>query len=114
MSPRRRSAQGGLVTIRWRDIPAQVTASRDGKSAKALLDARFQDAIDRAAVVAGLTDTQRYVAEWRRDEAPLPGDDLEVAAAAEAARTEAAFPATRLEALVAGGGTEAPDATGAP
>ena len=51
------AADARLVTIYWRDIPAQVTAQRGRSREKALLDARFQDAIDRAAIVAGLTDT---------------------------------------------------------
>ena len=59
-----------LVTIYWRDIPAQVTAQRGSNREKALLAARFQHAIDRAAMVAGCTDPDSYVAEWRR-EAPI-------------------------------------------
>ena len=43
-----------LVTIYWRDIPAQVTAQAGRHREKALLDARFQHAIDRAATVATL------------------------------------------------------------
>ena len=46
-----------LVTIYWRDIPAQVTAQQGRNREKALLDARFQHAIDRAAMVAGMDDT---------------------------------------------------------
>ena len=49
------TAAAHLVTIYWRDIPAQVTAQRGRSREKALLDARFQDAIDRAALVAGLS-----------------------------------------------------------
>lgn len=98
----RRRGQRGLVTIWWRDIPAQVTAG----TAKALLDARFQHAIDRAAVVAGLTDTSSYVAEWRRVTGPVDGDPTD-AATAEAERLDAAYPPDRLEALVRAGGVEA-------
>ena len=55
-----------LITIYWRDIPAQVTAQKGRIREKALLDARFQHAIDRAASVAGLTDTDSYIAQWNR------------------------------------------------
>ena len=59
MSPggrRRRGPGPGIVTIYWRDIPAQVTATdADGQTEKVLLEPRFQHAIDRAAHVAGLT-----------------------------------------------------------
>ena len=43
-----------LVTIYWRDIPAQITAQQGRTREKALLDARFQHAIDRAAMIAGI------------------------------------------------------------
>ncbi len=56
-----------LITIYWRDIPAQVTAQKGRMREKALLEARFQHAIDRAAVVAGLTDTDWYIAPWYRN-----------------------------------------------
>ena len=94
-----------LVTIYWRDIPAQVTAQRGRCREKALLDARFQDAIDRSAVVAGLTDTDSYLAEWRRVAAGCNGD-MAAIVAAEVARLEDAYPGDRLERLVRAGGVE--------
>ncbi|MDP6078006.1 MAG: virulence factor [Acidimicrobiales bacterium] len=92
-----------LVTIYWRDIPAQVTAQTGRHREKALLDARFQHAIDRAATVAGFTETNDYVAEWRR-EAVDCGADTATAVAAEASRLNEAFPPERLEDLVRSGG----------
>ena len=74
-----------LVTIYWRDIPAQVTAQNGRNRERALLGARFQHAIDRAATVAGLTSTDEYVAEWRRVTAAC-GADMPAAVAAESAR----------------------------
>jgi|TARA_B100000959_G_scaffold46857_1_gene47764 hypothetical protein len=94
-----------LVTIYWRDIPAQVTAQAGRHREKALLDARFQHAIDRAATVAGLTETDNYVAEWRR-EAVECGADMAAAVAAEAGRINEAFPPERLEGLVGSGGLD--------
>ena len=63
-----------LIASYWRDIPAQVTAQEGRSREKALLDARFQHAIDRAAMVADCTDSDSYVAEWRREEGGCDGD----------------------------------------
>lgn len=92
-----------LITISWRDIPAQVNAQAGRTRAQAPLDGRFQRAIDRAAMVAGLTNAHDYVKEWRREARPLEGD-LEAAARLEADRIEAAFDEPRLRALAEAGG----------
>ena len=102
---RRRGAENAVVTIYWRDIPAQVSAGSRANGSKVLLDVRFQHAIDRAAAVAGKTDAASYVAEWRRESAPLVGDAAE-AAAARAARLEAEFSRDDLERLVRSGGRQ--------
>ncbi|MCS5686064.1 MAG: virulence factor [Acidimicrobiales bacterium] len=99
------TAVAHLVTIYWRDIPAQVTAQRGRSREKALLDARFQDAIDRSAIVAGLADADSYLAEWRRVTAGCNGD-MAAVVAAEAARLEDAYPGDRLERLIRAGGVE--------
>ena len=62
----RRRRKSELIVISWRDIPAQVTAESGDQREKVLLSDRFQHAIDRAATVAGLTETSAYVQEWRR------------------------------------------------
>ncbi len=102
---RRRSGGDGLTIIYWRDIPAQVTATVGDDTAKVLLEPRFQHAIDRAATVAGLTETEDYVAQWRRQANPIEGEP-EPAAERAAADLSADYPRPRLEALVAAGGTE--------
>ncbi|MDG2428503.1 MAG: virulence factor [Acidimicrobiales bacterium] len=94
-----------LVTIYWRDIPAQVTAQQGRNREKALLDARFQHAIDRAAMIANMSDTDSYVAQWRRESVPLT-TDLAAAVASEAARINASYDRERLERLVHLGGVE--------
>ncbi|MEC9424199.1 MAG: virulence factor [Actinomycetota bacterium] len=94
-----------LVTIYWRDIPAQVTAQKGRTREKALLDARFQHAIDRAAMAAGMDDTDSYIAQWRRESTPL-SDDMATAVADEIARIDAAYDRKRLEHLVQAGGIE--------
>ncbi len=115
MSPRAgrraRASKPELVTIFWRDIPAQVTASSGDDRVKVLLDARFQHAIDRAAMVAGKSDTQSYVAEWRREVKPFDGDP-QTAAEAEAEQVNAAYDADTIEALVRSGGVAEGKAAG--
>ena len=95
-----------LTIIWWRDIPAQVIARSGRRTAKRELSARFQEAIDRAAMVGGARETDAYLAEWRRA-APEPcDDDLEAAAQATADRLEAEFDAARLARLAKAGGRE--------
>ena len=104
---RRRGGSPELVTIYWRDIPAQVNAGSGRDKQQAMLSERFQHAIDRAAGVAGLTETDAYVQQWRRVTRPIDGDPA-TAAIDEAERLETLFHRDRLETLVAGGGEDKP------
>ena len=88
-----------LTVIWWRDIPAQVTAKEGRKSARAQLAERFQEAIDAAAMRAGLIGSDAYLAEWRRESRDC-GDDLDKEVAEEAEWLEAAYPDDTLERLV--------------
>ena len=90
--------------IYWRDIPAQVLVKAGRSTAKRQLGKRFQEAVDRAAMRAGLTGTDAYLTEWHRGEAAPCGDDLEAEAQAAADALETEYTAERLRALVAGGG----------
>ena len=102
--PRRGRGGPGLVTIYWRDIPAQVTATtEDGSKEQVLMDARFQVAIDRAAAVAGLPKTDDYVNEWRRVATSVDGDPV-AAAHAAAEQLDNDHPRDVLNALVDNGG----------
>ncbi len=101
-----------LIVVCWRDIPAQVIVKAGRSSAKRPLDDRFQAAIDRAAMRAGLRDTDAYLGEWRRTVAPAVSEDLEREADAAAARLEAEYPAERLRTLVLNGGLEPASGTG--
>ncbi len=115
MVRRRRSAESdSITTIYWRDIPAQVVASGGGQTHKVMLENRFQLAIDRAAIVADLTDTDAYVEQWRRETKPLAG--LDPVEAAEAAIVELTdhYTKQRLETLVSGGGTNQPTSSEEP
>jgi hypothetical protein len=95
-----------LTVIWWRDIPAQVIAKDRRVAHKVVLHARFQVAIDKAAMKAGRKAFGDYIEDWRRDARPC-GDDLVAEAAAEAARLEAAYPREVLARLVAAGGVDA-------
>jgi len=96
-----------LTVTWWRDIPSGVMAGHGRTARRAALPDLFQQAIDRAAARAGLEAEDAYMAEWRRVSRPC-GDDLEAEAAAEAARLETAYPAERLNRLVARGGLDDP------
>jgi len=89
-----------LTLILWRDIPAQVVVKRGRETAKAKLSARFQEAIDRAAMRAGKGTSNLYLAEWRRSDATPCSDNIEQEAAAEASRIEAKYSDEDLEKLV--------------
>ncbi len=70
-----------LTTIYWRDIPAQVTG-QDGKNRHRIeLPQRFQVAIDRAAMAAGMIGTDDYLANWRKETEAIETDNLERAVA---------------------------------
>jgi len=91
--------------IWWRDIPAQVTAKEGRRSARAQLPERFQEAIDAAAMRAGLIGTDAYLGEWRREQREC-GDDLEAEVGEEAAWLDAAYPDDTLERLVRADGRD--------
>jgi hypothetical protein len=97
-----------MITVYWRDIPAQVIAKRGRESAKVQLSLRFQEAIDRAAMRAGKGSSDKYLEDWRRVPKTC-GSSLEDEAKAEAERLESAFDDELLEKLVKAGGQAAAD-----
>ncbi len=48
----------------WGEIPSMVKASDATGEASVRLPQRFHDAIDEAAMQAGATDTEAYLAGW--------------------------------------------------
>lgn len=88
-----------LITVLWRDIPAQVIVKQGRKSVKAQLSDRFQEAIDRAAMRAGKGSSSAYMEDWKRSSEPC-GDDLQQEADTAIKRLEAAFSDEQLEQLV--------------
>lgn len=103
-----------LTVVYWRDIPAQVVARAGGRgrgggrTARRALPDRFQEAIDRAAMRAGLSGSDAYLAEWRQGEPTAGEGDPETEADALARRLEAEFTDDALAALVAAGGRADP------
>lgn len=93
-----------LITVYWRDIPAQVIVKKGRDSAKRQLDERFEKAIDRAAMRANLRDTDSYLAEWRRAAPIEVSDDLEAEVVKAATELEAAYSDEKLKSLVEAGG----------
>jgi Virulence factor len=96
-----------LTIIFWRGIPAQVTAGKGRGAARAQLPERFQEAIDAAAMRAGLIGTDEYLEQWRR-EGRACGDDLEAEVTAAATQLEHDYPDERLERLVRASGEQEP------
>ena len=100
-----------LITIYWRDIPAQVLGRRGRRTVqKRALHPRFQEAIDRAAMRAGKGSSDDYLADWRRVASPCEGD-LEQAVAEEVARLEAMFDDRSLDKLARAKGLMPPEAS---
>jgi hypothetical protein len=93
-----------LIITYWRDIPSAVSVKVGRREEKRMLADRFQEAIDMAAMRGDATDTDSYLADWRRAD-PVPvGDDL--AAEVEKIKTEleAKYDKDKLKVLIAAGG----------
>lgn len=89
------------IIVYWRDIPSQVIVKKGRTREKVLLQPRFQQAIDRAAMRARKHDSDAYMAEWKRERSLLEdAGDLKTAVRREARQIEAAYPADRLLQLV--------------
>jgi hypothetical protein len=92
------------IIVYWRDIPAQVIVGQGRHREKRELPERFIQAIDASAMAIGASDSDAYLAEWRRGDPEPCSNDL----AAEADRAEADILAhydmARLKQLIANGG----------
>jgi hypothetical protein len=100
-----------LTIISWRDIPAQVVVKRGRETAKVQLSARFQEAVDRAAMRAGKGSSDAYLADWKRSDPKACSDDIQAEVAAEAARLEARYTDEDLERLIRSKGLDASSGT---
>lgn len=89
-----------LIVISWRDVPAQVVVKRGREAAKVQLSARFQEAVDRAAMRAGRGSSDAYIADWCRSPPRPCSDDLQAEAKAAAADLESRYTDEDLERLI--------------
>ncbi len=100
-----------LIVISWRDVPSQVVVKQGRDTARVALPARFQAAVDRAAMRAGKGSSDAYIADWKRGEPRECGDDLKAEAIAEAARLDALYSDADLKRLIRAKGVAAPAAS---
>ena len=96
-----------LVITYWRDIPSAVSVKIGRKEEKRMLDNRFMEAIDMAAMRAGATNTDDYLADWRRGEPQPVSDDMAMEADKAKADLEARFTHDKIKQLIGNGGREA-------
>jgi hypothetical protein len=86
--------------MRWREIPSMVMARDGADTIKVMLPARFQEAIDEAAMRLGEIDADAYTAGWNRD--PWAASDEAPAdlAARITAALEEEFSEEKLQAIL--------------
>ena len=93
-----------LIITYWRDIPSAVSVKIGRKEEKRMLDNRFMEAIDMAAMRGGATNTDDYLADWRRSEPVAVSDDMVMEVEKAKADLEAEFTQAKLKTLIANGG----------
>lgn len=89
-----------VTVVYWRDIPAQVIVGKGRNGAKAALPERFEQAIDRAAMKVGASETDAYLAEWRKAAPYAVDGEARDVALAEAARIDREYDQHRIKALI--------------
>ena len=90
--------------VYWRDIPAQVKMKVGRQRMSKPLSNRFPVAIDEAAMRAGLTGSDDYLAEWRNSGWQEIEGEPEIALAKLVEEIENMYPPDRLRTLIAQGG----------
>jgi len=93
-----------LVVTFWRDIPSAISVKAGRKEEKRMLADRFQEAIDMAAMRGGASDTDSYLADWRRAEPIAVGEDLAIEVEKAKADLETRYTQDLLKSLIANGG----------
>ena len=103
--PRRGSGGQEVVTIYWRDIPAQVNGQNGRERHQLLLSSKFQRAVDRAKRKAGIYTAEEDIAQWHRSSEAC--DDHVAAAEARVAELEEQYSREYLGKLAYAGGFDA-------
>jgi Virulence factor len=93
-----------LIITYWRDIPSAVSVKIGRREEKRMLDNRFMEAIDMAAMRSGATESDAYLADWRRGDAVTVGDDLAAEADKAKSELESHYTQDLIKALIATGG----------
>ena len=88
------------ITIFWRDIPSQILIQKGRKRDKMMLEHRFQEAIDRAAMRAGKGSSSAYIAEWRRETELIKEDVSNNFLTEEVQKLQTLFSEEDLKALI--------------
>lgn len=92
--------------VYWRDIPAQVRVRENRQKGSRPLATRFQVAIDEAAMRAGATGAEDYLADWHTSAWQAYEGDFDSALDTLVSDLEARYTPTVLRALIAHGGRE--------
>jgi len=101
-----------LTVIKWRDIPMQIVVRDEaGASARRLLPDRFQEAVDAAAMVAGLIGSDDYTEQMTMDRSQV-GDDLEAEATAAERAVLDEWSEDQLKVAIRAGGYQGGDDVG--
>jgi hypothetical protein len=89
-----------ITIVYWRDIPAQVIVGKGRRGSKKQLSERFEQAIDRAAMRAGMAGTDDYLTEWRKGDPYSLEGDPEMLVKQETMRLETEYTQERIKSLV--------------
>ena len=86
--------------MRWREIPSMVIARKGETTIKVMLESRFQEAIDEAAMRLGAIDADAYTSGWNRDPWVEADDSPDVLASRIAQELEEDLSVEKFEALL--------------
>ncbi len=89
-----------LTIVYWRDIPAQIIVKSGRKSARRELSLRFTEAIDMCAMKTGATESEDYLAEWRRGTPHEVSRNLEAEADKAVQAIETQYTKNKLVSLI--------------
>ena len=89
-----------VTIVYWRDIPAQVIVGKGRRGSKVQLHERFEQAIDRAAMISNLKGSDDYLAEWRKADPYTVEGDPDTVVRNEARRIETEFNQEILKNLI--------------
>jgi hypothetical protein len=80
-----------VQVLYWHDIPVQVKATEGRRRHSAALSDRFQEAVDAAAMAAGLVGSDAYTEQFRWGEPQEQAGDPAIVAATVAAALETQY-----------------------